>query len=268
LPKAIGIRRYVQRFADGSIPKRYWQPFILLAQIHDCVSEWQHGIAQLRQNPELGHFAHTLSAQPYHRQFRNLAVAAQQLRMNSEPIYEFIESIDQSADVDDVCRALARLHPILKRFEDSAEAEYRRLTAESGIAPDALYPVRRAAPNSSNISDQKQKPKQRKRQTRQRNVTEKQLEVLKVVGECNQNFSEAARRLKLDRKTVMQHYKAGLRNAGKLAPKLLGKPSLRSAPMDGRDQLTVASIDDGPLASKYKPKGATGRRSQMQRKAS
>lgn len=101
-----------------------------------------------------------------------------------------------------------------------------------------------------------------KRQPRRSNPTDKQLEILKVVGECGHNFAEAARRLKLDRKTVKQHFEAGLRNAGKLASKFIGKPEIKSAPVDSRGQLTAASDDEGPAASDFKPKHGITRKSQ------
>ncbi len=98
------------------------------------------------------------------------------------------------------------------------------------------------------------KAKPRRRQKQQRPPTPKQLEALKVVGECNQNFAEAGRRLIKNAKTVRQLYHAGLKNAGKLASKLIGKPKKQTAPMDARHQLDVAGDDDGPASSAYKPK--------------
>lgn len=95
------------------------------------------------------------------------------------------------------------------------------------------------------VARQAKASKQRRR-TRKRNPTVKQLEALMVVAESGQNVTEAARRLNKDPKTVRQHYKAGMRNAGKLASKMVGKPSVRSAPMDRRGQSVIATNDDGP----------------------
>jgi hypothetical protein len=81
--------------------------------------------------------------------------------------------------------------------------------------------------------------RQGRRRVQQRRPTEAQLEALKVVGESGQNFAEAARRLKKDPKTVRQNYNAGLRNAGRLTSKLIGKPQTQSLPTDNRGQVDV-----------------------------
>ena len=97
--------------------------------------------------------------------------------------------------------------------------------------------IRRGSPNT-----RPKKKRATRRTTKQRRPTEKQLEALMVVGECGQNFAEAARRLKLDPKSVRQRNSAGLRNAGKLASKLIGKPSTQS--LEGKRGRTVVATDD------------------------
>jgi predicted DNA-binding protein (UPF0251 family) len=47
-----------------------------------------------------------------------------------------------------------------------------------------------------------------------RTITQKEAEAVMVVGECNGNKSEAARRLGKDRSTVQELYKSGLKKAG------------------------------------------------------
>jgi len=71
-------------------------------------------------------------------------------------------------------------------------------------------------------------------------LTDRQLEVLRVVGECEENFSEAARRLGLDRKTVRQHYQAAMKKLGRAAR---GHKTTR-LPVDRRGQTAVAADQD------------------------
>jgi hypothetical protein len=87
------------------------------------------------------------------------------------------------------------------------------------------------------------------RQTRKRTPSIKQLEALKVVGECKQNFAEAGRWLGLDPKTVRQRYEAGLKNAGKLAGKFIGKPEIQRLKEDWNGRADVAGDDDGQAVS-------------------
>jgi hypothetical protein len=94
--------------------------------------------------------------------------------------------------------------------------------------------------------------RRKRRLARERKPTTKQLEALKVVGECSQNFAEAGRRLKLDPKTVRERYEAGIRNAGKLVSKLIGKPSTQSI-QGKRGETIVAADDDGPAAIGPRP---------------
>jgi hypothetical protein len=112
------------------------------------------------------------------------------------------------------------------------------LAVEVGILPKAV-----ALPTPG--KKKTKKPRHRKRQ-----VTDKQLEAIKAFDECG-NFAKAAERLRVDPKTVRQHYEAGMANAGDLARKLL-KPKthpLESQSRDGkRRQLPVAGKDDGPAS--------------------
>ena len=63
-----------------------------------------------------------------------------------------------------------------------------------------------------------------------------------VVGQCGKNFAEAGRLLKKDPKTVRDLYNAGLKNAGRLAPMLIGKPKTRHG-------IEIASGDVGASPS-------------------
>jgi hypothetical protein len=89
------------------------------------------------------------------------------------------------------------------------------------------------------------KKKRHNRQTSiERTPTEKQLEAVQIVGECKGSFSDAARRLGKNRKTVEQHYKAGMRNAGSLASALTQKHRTQQLPHDGRGQVAIADDDN------------------------
>ncbi len=90
------------------------------------------------------------------------------------------------------------------------------------------------------------KPSRKRGPYKPRTPTNEQLEALMVVGQCGKNFAEAGRQLKKDPKTVRDLYEAGLKNAGKLAPTLIGKPKVKSMPLDSRGQGDVAGDDDGP----------------------
>jgi hypothetical protein len=94
-------------------------------------------------------------------------------------------------------------------------------------------------------------PTAKRRRGQNRKLTEIQLEALKVVGECKRNFSEAARELKRNPKTVRQNFRAGLKNAGRLARKLIGKPKTKTLPTDPDEhaQVSIAGKDDGPAPS-------------------
>jgi predicted DNA-binding protein (UPF0251 family) len=59
-------------------------------------------------------------------------------------------------------------------------------------------------------------PRKRKRGTiKVKPLTARQVEVVQIVGECNGDLAEAARKLGIDRKTVKQHFDAASRKLGK-----------------------------------------------------
>lgn len=67
-------------------------------------------------------------------------------------------------------------------------------------------------------------------------LTPKQAEAVQIVGECKGNIAEAARRLARDPATVRQHYKAGMKKLGKLAPKV--KTTRMRTDKRGQDDVT------------------------------
>ena len=80
----------------------------------------------------------------------------------------------------------------------------------------------------------------RKPSSKLRPLTPRQMEAVTVVPECKGNYGEAARRMGLDRKTVVQHYKAGM---GKLGIKAV-KHGTQGLPADRRGQANVTYEDD------------------------
>ena len=77
----------------------------------------------------------------------------------------------------------------------------------------------------------------RKRQSNKvRPLTERQVEVMQLVGEYKGNLAAVARQMGLNHKTVRQHYKAAM---NKLGQKSLKHPTTR-LPTDRRGQVNVA----------------------------
>lgn len=95
---------------------------------------------------------------------------------------------------------------------------------------------------------EKGKPKGQEPRAKQKNkrrvipkhLTPKQIEAAQMVGECNGNIAEAARKLKRDRKTVKQHYDMALVKMGRVAVKHV----TRSLPADRRGQADIADGGD------------------------
>jgi predicted DNA-binding protein (UPF0251 family) len=86
----------------------------------------------------------------------------------------------------------------------------------------------------------KKVPKRRRRPPLARKVrplTPKQTEAVQIVGECKGSFADAARRMGLDRKTVRQHYYAGMKKMGRAIGK---KPKTERLSQDSRGQATVS----------------------------
>jgi hypothetical protein len=111
--------------------------------------------------------------------------------------------------------------------------------AQSLAAPAALLKWRRA-------------PTPKRRRRRERKLTARQIEILQSVGEWG-NCAEAARRIGIDPKTVREIYAAGLKNAGKLANKLIGRPATVKLPTDRRGESQMADADEGPAAIRPAP---------------
>lgn len=80
----------------------------------------------------------------------------------------------------------------------------------------------------------------KRRSQKSRPLTPIQLEAIKVVGECEGNFTKAAKQLGKDRKTVQESYNAGLAKLAKVAP----KHSTTAQPTDRRGQANLVEEDD------------------------
>lgn len=85
----------------------------------------------------------------------------------------------------------------------------------------------------------------RPRNRRPGEPTQKQLEAIQLYGEHG-NFTKVAAIMRIDRSTVRQHYKNGLRNAGSLASGMNTiKPKTQRLNEDRRGQAVVTSKDQG-----------------------
>jgi hypothetical protein len=80
------------------------------------------------------------------------------------------------------------------------------------------------------------KQKRRRRSTLKR-MTPRQVEIMGVVGDCEGNIAEAARRLALDQKTVREAYEAACRKAGVSTSAI--RMATKRLPRDRRDQVAV-----------------------------
>ena len=87
----------------------------------------------------------------------------------------------------------------------------------------------------------KAKRGKRRQSSKPRPLTPKQTEALQIVGECGGDIAEAARRLGKDRKTVEQHYQAGLAKLGRAMGR---KPKVEQLRNGLRGQPEVTAEDD------------------------
>ncbi len=85
------------------------------------------------------------------------------------------------------------------------------------------------------------KKRRRRRQSETKPLTAKQREAVEIVAECKGDIAEAARRLGKDRKTVEQHYKAGLEKLGEATGR---RPETRQLQTGLRGQYEVTADED------------------------
>jgi DNA-binding CsgD family transcriptional regulator len=84
-------------------------------------------------------------------------------------------------------------------------------------------------------------PKRRRRVQRARPLTPKQVQAVQVVGECQGNMAEAARRLGVHPATVRQHYLAATKKVPEVVSSVArAKLARRRLPADHRGQPTIA----------------------------
>jgi hypothetical protein len=131
--------------------------------------------------------------------------------------------------------------PVLA-FSDSADQRTAEICAEfdgldAALAQEAAWIDERPLPQVGTKQHRKRPPLEAAP------LTEKQTEVVQIVGECKGNFAEAGRRLGLDRKTVKQHYQAAMGKMGKAAIKRVTGP----LPCDRRGQSRLTDDDDRRL---------------------
>jgi hypothetical protein len=88
-------------------------------------------------------------------------------------------------------------------------------------------------------------------ETKIRPLTNRQIEAMQIVPECKENFAEAGRRMRLDPKTVRQHYLTGLKKLGpttvRAAQAARQKPKTRPLPEDRRGQADLYKGHGGKI---------------------
>lgn len=141
-------------------------------------------------------------------------------------------------------RKLAAMAP-----KDAAALLYRAVVAigsgenASSLLCEAAAVLRSCgAPAGETKSASRQKTGKR-RQSDLRPLTTKQTEAIQIVGECSGDIAKAAKRLGKDRKTVKQHYDAGMAKVGQAAV-VDNKPKPGSLPTGSRGDDEVTGDDD------------------------
>ncbi len=87
-------------------------------------------------------------------------------------------------------------------------------------------------------------------------LTARQTEIMHLVGECRGNLAEVARRVRLDRKTVAQHYKAASLKLGQKAVTAM----TRKLPADRRGNSVIAGSLSPALPTDGRARVETDRR--------
>lgn len=88
------------------------------------------------------------------------------------------------------------------------------------------------------------KKRRRRRGPDVQKLTVKQRVAIEIVADCQGDFAKAARRLGKDRKTVKQHYDAGMKKMGEAIGR---KPKVKSLPTGSRGE-SEATAEDDPRA--------------------
>jgi predicted DNA-binding protein (UPF0251 family) len=97
----------------------------------------------------------------------------------------------------------------------------------------------RAQPKTDDANKQRRRPSKTRKP---RPLTTNQVEAIQIVGECKGNVSQAAKRLRKDRKTVDEQYRAGLKKLGKSVVR--SRDKTRLLPRDRRGQENLSEDDD------------------------
>jgi predicted DNA-binding protein (UPF0251 family) len=84
------------------------------------------------------------------------------------------------------------------------------------------------------------KPIKRRPSAKRAKLTMRQAETVQIVGECNGDIAEAARRMGRDRKTVNEHYERAMQKMGKTVV----QPKTTGLRRDRRGQEDIANDDD------------------------
>lgn len=149
-------------------------------------------------------------------------------------------------------RAALGIRDALEWLRDGLPAYASALRKAQARRPDAEVSnqIARVGELVRESLSREQAPKKKRRRKRRppldkdiRPLTDRQTEVVQIVGECKGNFAEAARRMCLNRKTVKEHYDtamaklglAGVRNPAKQL-----KPKTQRLPEDRRGQVNIS----------------------------
>lgn len=108
------------------------------------------------------------------------------------------------------------------------------------LPTEAMTAHHAAVPNDTQNQESQPAPKpktgtKRRRTAPQRGLTDRQVEAMNVVAECMNNFAEAGRRMRLNPKTVRQHYDAGMAKTAAIQSGR-GAPRTQAIPTDHRGQ--------------------------------
>lgn len=92
------------------------------------------------------------------------------------------------------------------------------------------------------LKSDKPRPRRRNRKaTTTPSLTVRQVEAVRLHGDCEGNIAEVARRMGIGRKTAEEHIRKGYKVLGKDVPE---KASTRSIPSDNRGQANLSAKDD------------------------
>lgn len=128
------------------------------------------------------------------------------------------------AEYRDLRFILPKLHAL-----DRDGSTARLIAERPDIAELVGLPATRTTPKGS--------PRKRRATLKPKPLTARQAEIVQIVGECNGDIAEAARKLGVTHKTVAEAYKVAM---GKIGITAVVRPTTTSIPEDHRGQMNVS----------------------------